>query len=143
MPSDTHSSDSGSHADGPQHSGRPVSDYDTKTALMVASHEDVLAVDGYGEMSVTKRTDTYYGPNIKLTDGDDNYLLVPAGFADDPELWRAVTDEDGFVEGYDQIDNVGVEVAEVANPPQCECGELLESQREKREAFIAGVCPHA
>jgi len=128
---------------GVQHSGEPVSDYDTKTALMVASHEDVLEVDGHGEMTVTKRTDTYYGPNIKMTDGKDGYLLVPSGFANDPELWRAVTDGDGFVQGYDHIDNVAVEIAEVGDAPQCECGELLKTQREKREAFIGGVCPHA
>jgi len=66
------------------HSGGPVSDYDTKTALIVASHKDVLSIDDYGEMTVTKRTDTYYGPNIKLTNGEGAYRLTPAGFACDP-----------------------------------------------------------
>ena len=123
------------------HEGRPVSDEDTKTALLVANHGDTLRISEYGEMTVVKRTDTYFGPKITLDAGEASYRLVPAGFARDPELWRAAVDEQGFTEGWRFADHVSAEIVDVEPAVQCECGEVLESVREKRMATV-GVCPH-
>jgi hypothetical protein len=125
------------------HTGEPVSDYASKTVMLVASHDDVISVEGYGEMTVAKRTDTYFGPELTLVANDGtNYRLVAPGFALDLELWRAVTDDEDFVEGWNRVGEIAAKLAEVGDAPQCECGELLSTRREKRQAFIAGVCPH-
>lgn len=122
------------------HRGEPVSDLDTKNALLMAQHDATLALEGYGEMEVAKRADTYYGPKLTLWDGERNYRLVPAGFANDPELWKALTDEEGFIKGWEFVDNVSVELSEIGARVQCECGELLETRQEKRMAI--GGCYH-
>ena len=123
------------------HRGEPVSDYATKKALLVAQREDVVEISGHGDMTVVERTDTYYGPQLTLTDGNRNYRLHGSGFAEDPQLWRAMV-EDGFVTGWEPVDHVSAEIAEVGGAPQCECGELLETLDERRMAYIGGICPH-
>jgi len=50
--------------------------------------------------------------------------------------------DDGYIEGWRYLDNVAVEIAEIGEAPQCECGELLDSRRGKSMAFLSGVCPH-
>lgn len=126
------------------HDGSPVSDPDTKTALLCAGHNDTLRVDGHGEMTVVDRTDPYFGPKITLHNEADglNYRVVPAGFDNDPELWRAVTGDDGeFIKAWAFVEHVALEVTDVGQADVCECGEVPQSLREKRSAVV-GVCPH-
>ncbi|WP_135306338.1 hypothetical protein [Haloarcula amylovorans] len=125
------------------HEGEPVSDYETKTALLVAGLKDTVAVEGHGEMTVVKRNDCYLGPKLTLVDDNEqNWRVVPAGFAADPELWKAVSDDDGFIEGWERVGNVSLEVVDVGKATQCKCGEILQNRREKSMALVAGVCPH-
>lgn len=126
------------------HDGRPVSNSDTKTVLLVAGHKDTIRVDGYGEMVVAERTDCYFGADLILrSEGEDEgYRLVPHGFANDPVLWRADTDDEGRTHGWERVGEVSAEMVEVAPATQCECGEILKSKRQKRMALVAGVCPH-
>jgi hypothetical protein len=123
------------------HDGSPVSDPDTKEVLSLANHGATVWVEGHGEMTVAERTDPYFGPKLKLTDGEDSYLAVGAGFANDPMLWRGVVDKHGYIAGWRRVGHVSAELVEVGDSEQCECGELLESRREKRHALV-GVCPH-
>jgi hypothetical protein len=121
------------------HEGEPVSDYDTKKALMVVQHGDKIHVEGHGEMTVHESTETYYGPSLKLYDDETSYKIVPGGFARDPELWRAVGDE--YIEGWECIDEVSIEISAVEAVEVCECGETLSTLQERRAAAV-GVCWH-
>lgn len=123
------------------HQGSPVSALKTKRALLVANHKDTLVIEGHGEMKVAKRTDPYYGPCITLWDGESNYRLHGCGFAYDPLLWEAISDEEGFIQEWERVGHVSVELTEVGKAEQCECGELLKTRKDKRMALV-GVCPH-
>lgn len=116
-------------------------DVETMQVLRLADHGDTVRIDGYGEMWVNKRDEPYYGPQLWLHADDEQYRLVPAGFARDPELWRAIGGREGL-DGWELVDNVSAEIVEVGETVWCgECGELLTSLREKRMADD-GVCPH-
>lgn len=124
------------------HQGEPPVDHDTKTVMLVAHSKDVVEVEGHGEMTVVDRKDTYFGPDIWLDDGERNYRLSAPGFARGVELWRSITTGRGYIKGWERVEEVSAEIVEVGKPPQCECGELLESRMERSSFLVAGVCPH-
>jgi hypothetical protein len=110
--------------------------------MLVAGIDDVIEVDGHGEMTVVDRQEPYYGPVLKLA-GDDgeSYKLLCPGFASELELWRAVS-TDGFIDGWNRVGNVSAEISQVGNAFQCECGEVVKTLREKRAIVVGGVCIH-
>lgn len=124
------------------HEGEPVLDRDSKTLMLVSHHGDTIRLDGFGEFTVTRRTDAYFGPKLRLSDDEgDSYRLVAPGFAQKLELWKDVEDEDGFIAGKKRIGETTGEVVDVAKGAVCDCGELLTSLDDRRAAVV-GVCPH-
>ncbi|WP_435125430.1 hypothetical protein [Halobaculum sp. D14] len=120
-----------------------MSDEATKQVLLLAQHTDVVEVDGHGRMTVARRTESYFGPKLTLThdDTDETFRLIPAGFDSDPELWRAVVDDAGFIVEWELVDHVSAEIVEVGPGMQCGCGEICASLRERRAAVV-GRCIH-
>lgn len=115
----------------------------TRKALLILGPNDIVNVEGHGEMEVYERDEPYFGPELALGNEKNNYRIVGAGFAKDPELWRVDTDEDGFIQGFQFVDNVELEVVKVGKSLRCPiCNEVLQNKRERRMALIANYCPH-
>lgn len=134
----------GPHMTDRYHEGNgPYSDHETRKALLVLGPNDIVEIDGYGEMEVIDREEPYFGVELTVGNDDVSYRIVPAGFANDPELWRVDTDEDGFIIGFEFVDNVTLEVSEVGKSLRCPiCNEVLQNEMERRLALIGQYCPH-
>lgn len=121
----------------------PYSNHQTRKSLLVLGPDDTVQVDGHGEMKAIDREEPYFGVELSLTTDNESYRIVPAGFANDPELWRVDTDEDGFIKGFEFVDNVGLEVISVGKSLRCPiCNEVLQNELERRMALIGQYCPH-
>ncbi|MFB6187023.1 MAG: hypothetical protein ABEI86_09190, partial [Halobacteriaceae archaeon] len=87
----------------------PVTDYDSKTVMMAAERKDNIQivdivrkfqdqVEVPNEVSVVKRTDTYYGPELLVhstVDGvDTNHLINAPGPSSFLHFWTAKTSQD-------------------------------------------------
>lgn len=121
----------------------PYSDHDTRTALLTLGPNDIVRVEGHGEMEVYDRREPYFGLELRLGNDENNYRIVPAGFARDPELWRVDTNDRDYVVGFEFVDNVELEVESVGKSLRCpECGEVLQNRRERSMALVGGYCPH-
>jgi len=120
----------------------PATEYSCKEVMLRAERHDTIVVEGYGELTVAARTETFYGPKLEATgpDGESAYMLTAPGPAHDLWLWRAIETEEGFHEGWELVDEVIAEVGDVSQYDICpHCGEPLKTAEHERQAAV-GMC---
>lgn len=116
----------------------PVADYESKKVMLRAERGDHVEIDGYGEMKVVRRTNTYFGPRLVLSESDDEpcYVLVAPGFAHQLELWQYVTDDEGWRNGLRRLEEVPAEIVETKQYDICACGEPLKGVEHQKQALM-------
>lgn len=120
----------------------PATEYSCKEVMLRAERHDSLVVEGYGELTVSRRTETYYGPKLECTgpDEESTFMLTAASPAHDLWLWRAIETEGGLQEGWELVDEVTAEVGEVSQYDICpHCGEPLRTLEHEQQAAV-GLC---
>lgn len=138
----------------------PVTDYDSKTVMMAAERHDNIEITEVIDLieepshlpenvSVVKRTDTFYGPELLVhssKDGTDyNYLLTAPGPGTHLCLWAGnISEESGKRKAWYPAAEVKATLA-AEQPPyeKCtHCGELIRTIHHEREAVL-GQCSRA
>lgn len=148
--------DHGEPADRERDGTAPVTDHHSKSVMLRAERNDTITIsqmvnrfsNGFipEEVTVLRRTNPYYGPQLLLhasNEGEDlNYQLTAPGPDTFLYLWGAETDSEGFRESWYKLAEVKAALKD--NQPQydicSECGEPIQSlEHEKYAAF--GRCP--
>lgn len=136
-----------------------VTDYDSKTVMLAAERKDRIhiteAVRRFeddvavpGNLSVIKRSEAYYGPELLVhaeVDGQEsNFLLNAPGPDCHLFLWAGETTDSNKRKGWFPAAEVKA-VLSTEQPPyeKCDqCGELIRTIQHEREAVI-GQCSRA
>lgn len=133
----------------------PVTDYESKTVMLRAERYDdveiqeiIAQIDPTStvpeSLTVTKRTNTYYGPKLELDDRGNSYLLTAPGPDAYLLLWGADTEQDGFRNGWRKI--AEVQAGFTDQQPQYDlcpyCCEPLKTLEHERESAV-GQCSRA
>lgn len=130
-----------------------VASHDSKSTLLEAMPDDLIQVTKVHEgmrnipekYRVIRRTNTYYGPTLRLKphdwDGTEHvYELTCPDHRSRLVLWRAVTDEEGFVQSWSKVAKVSTEIFNVAQYDICEgCGEPIKTPMHRSLALM-GQC---
>lgn len=134
---------------------KPVADSRSKKTLLEATTGDLIQVRKVHsgmwktpeKFEVTGRTNTYFGPVLKLKAPDDyegeqhGYELTCPGPDSHPLVWKAVTDPDGFVQSRSKVAKVSVEIFNVAGYDFCDqCGDPIKDPMH-RSLAMTGQCP--
>jgi hypothetical protein len=134
-------------------SGHPVTERDSKLVMLRAERGDNIqivniegrlqtGIDIPSEATVTKRSDSYFGPKLVLTEGSESYLLTAPGPDAQLLLWVANRTDAGEREGWQKVAEVTAQFAD--DQPQydlCpECGEPMQTIEHQRKASV-GRCP--
>lgn len=134
----------------------PVTDYDSKTVMMVAERHDNIEISGIvtrfdqrasipREVTVIQRTDTYYGPELlvhAVIDGDEhNFRLNAPGPDSHLCLWAGeMTEENRLREWFAAAEVKASMSAEQPPYENCEqCGEEIRTIEHERESLL-GRC---
>lgn len=133
---------------------KPKADADSKTVLLEATTDDKVRLTAVHAgnsrvpelMRVVRRTNTFYGPVIRLIPPEDwvgertNYLLTCPDRYSDPVLWKAVIDHEGYIQTYLKIARVSAKIEKVAGYDFCEgCGEPIKDPMHRSMALL-GHC---
>lgn len=135
----------------------PITDYKSKTVMMAAERNDIICiVDAVNlfhervqlpdEVSVLKRTDTYYGPELMVhsaIDGkDENFLINAPGPGSYLHLWEMKTNkQEDCRTGWRLAAEIKAALAAEQPPYQtCEsCGEIIRTIEHERKSVL-GTC---
>lgn len=138
----------------------PVTSYDSQTVMLAAERDDIISItetvkhlDTYyetpEEVTVLKRTETYYGPELlvhAIVEGHDrNYLLTAPGPSSHLCLWAGEINEvtSKRTNWYPAAEVSAV--LDTEQPPfeSCDqCGELIRTIYHERESIL-GQCSRA
>lgn len=133
----------------------PVTEYESKMVMLRAERDDRIEIQNTitqiepaelvpSSLSVTQRTNTYYGPKIELRNGNTEFLLTAPGPDAHLLLWKADSDTDGFRDGWRKIAEVKASFED--QQPQYDlcpyCGEPLKTLEHERESAV-GKCSRA
>ena len=133
--------------------GPPETDYSSKMVMLRAERSDRIQIVDVvtrlqqsgsipSEVTVQKRTTPYFGPKIRLADGQDSYLLTAPGPDTQLLLWSGNYIEEGERYGWNKLAEVTAQFAD--DQPQydlCpECGEPMQTIEHQRRTAI-GRCP--
>ena len=139
-------------SDRPTVSNDPTTSFNSKEVMLRAERHDRLlteavherfeaAVSVPDELSVTKRTNTYYGPELQLSSDGRSWMLTAPGPDTDLLLWRSTTSDGEFIDGWSKIAEVTMEFAD--EQPQYDlcpyCGDPLRTLEHERQA-ATGDC---
>lgn len=137
-------------------SGEPLTDYDSKTVMIAAERNDDIQIEEVvtrlddtvqipETVSVIKREETYYGPELMVhcsfNGNDRNYLLNAPGPSSQLRLWSGQRSGDGRRSGWTEVAEVKA-VLTAEQPPYevcSQCGEQIRTIEHEREAAI-GQC---
>lgn len=122
-------------------SASPQTTPENRQTVLRAERRDTVVINGWFETTVVKRTETYYGPELRLAAERRNYLLYAPGFDRQLLLWEAETNERGYIEGWRKIGGVDARIDTVEQYDICpQCGSPIRSAEHERLAAI-GRCP--
>lgn len=132
--------------------GDPVTGYESKLVMLRAERHDEIVIEDTVERIrhvgqipdravVAQRTNTYFGPKLKLYSGNVNYLLTAPGPDSHLLLWVADTNVDGFRQGWHELAEVKANLADdLPNYDLCPyCGEPLKTL-EHEQLAATGDC---
>lgn len=115
---------------------RPETSADSKRVLARAEHEDRIRVETLGECIVVQRSQTYFGPKLRIEpDGEDEqYLLTAPGPKSELSLWEKDHGD------WEVQAEVSAELVDVEQYDICQyCGEPLKTADHRRRRAI-GAC---
>lgn len=126
----------------------------SKTVMLEGVPKDTIKITEVHEgmhripekLQIGRRTNTYYGPTLKLWptddwDGEDHVfeLTCPDRFSH-LILWRGVTDDEGYVYNWAKVSKVSAEIFNVDGYDICEgCGEPIKDPMHRSMALF-GQC---
>ena len=131
----------------------PVTENRSKSVMIKAGLNDRLRVENVinhfktetdvpRELTVIRRSNTYFGPKLELESADESYLITAPGPNTQLLLWEGVTSDGQFISSWDQL--AEVEVDFMGDLPQydicMDCGEPIKSVEHERLAAF-GTCP--
>lgn len=108
---------------------KPKADYESKTVMLRGETGDTVDVDGFGEFEIVQRTNTFFGPKLRLRSDDGGAMLTAPGPASELMLW--------FYHG-EQLERQGEVSAELVDEKQydiCACGEPIKNSRHQQLAL--------
>lgn len=132
----------------------PLTSYASQTVMLAAERNDLVKIQRVvnniesefaspSEVSVIKRTETYYGPELLVhseVDGEDyNYLITAPGPGRHLCLWAGEVDpETGKRSGWYPVAEVEAELSVEQAPYQTcnQCGELIRTIYHERESVL-------
>lgn len=132
----------------------PTADNSSKKVLLNATPDDRIQITAVHagmrrvpeQMRVVSRTNTYYGPAIRLIPPEDwvgertNFMLTCPDRYSRLVLWKAVTDHEGYIHRYLKIARVSAEIFQVAQYDICEgCEEPIKDPMHRSMAMF-GRC---
>jgi hypothetical protein len=127
----------------------PVTEYDSKMAMLRAERSDEIVVEAVGDadvpdepLTVARRTDPYFGPKLLLDDAqnEQNWMLTAPGPESQLHLWPPDHAEDGLRRGFCDPIEVTAELTDTKQYSICErCGEPIKTMEHEREAAF-GLC---
>lgn len=120
--------------------------------MIKATRDDVLrvteivehltpGVDVPTELTVIRRSQTYYGPKLETTANNTNYLVTAPGPNTQLLLWRGISTPDNYLVRWKQLAEIKADFTD--NLPQYDicpdCGEPIKSVEHERLAAF-GTC---
>lgn len=132
---------------------QPITESESKSVMIKASYDDQICVEKVSshlkpgfqvpqELSVKRRTETYYGPKLETKADGHSYLITAPGPNTQLLLWRALENEDGFLIRWEQLAEIQARFSE--SMPQYDicpdCGEPIKSVEHERMAAFES-CP--
>lgn len=135
----------------------PVTEYPSKMVMLRGERHDNVTISEVvdrinhhhhqlpQELTVIQRTDTYYGPELKLNStSNSNYLLTAPGPDSHLLLWEANTGNQGKVQKWTKVAEVKADFAN--EQPQYDicpyCGDPLKTLEHERQSAV-GQCDRA
>lgn len=123
----------------------PETDYECKTVALRAEKGDTIKIDGFGEWTVARRHQTYFGPKLILSpaemDAKLNVQLTAPGPASQLQLWWPNRDSYKWRSGWVEGPEVTAELVDTKQYDICACGEPLKSAEHQRQALM-GIGEH-
>lgn len=130
----------------------PETNYSSRKAILRAERGDTIRItversledhQAPETVTVVQRTETYYGPELLLEDGQRNYRLTAPAPDRGLILWRDVVDEDEFRLGWKRAAEVSVEIDAIGQYEMCDqCGNPLRTLEHERLSRM-DRCPGA
>lgn len=133
----------------------PKTEHRSKNVMLEAAADDIVQITTVHagmrrvpeKMRVVRRTNTYYGPVVKLIPPEDwegertNYELTCPDHQSRLVLWKAVTDHEGYIQSWAKVARVSAEIFNVSAYDICgECGEPIKDPMHRSMAAM-GQCP--
>lgn len=130
----------------------PITDQTSKNVMLCAERQDRLLIDEVhrtithsadppDSITVSERSQTYYGPKLMGSSSNDNWMLTSPGPDSHLLLWRATSDSGEYQSGWEKIAEVSVCLGD--DTPQYDlcpqCGDPLRTLEHEREA-LTGAC---
>lgn len=111
--------------------------HESKRVMLRAEHTDYIDVETLGECEVIQRTNTYFGPKLRIEpvepEGSDQYLLHSPG----PNSELQLSASDGT-----PLRTVGAQLSSTKQYDICShCGEPLKTIDHRRQSMIGACVP--
>lgn len=121
-----------------EHRGEPAADYDSKTVLLRGRRGDSVAIEGHGEFEVSRRKDSYMGPELYLSEDGEGHThrLISGDIHEYLRLWEVILNERDFIEGWRYIGEVKAELITEHQYNMCKCGEPIKNQWHQSQAML-------
>lgn len=125
----------------------PTTENISKSLMIKATRGDEISITDVVEhiepqfeipeqLEMVRRTDTYYGPKLEAKSDDASYLITAPGPNVQLLLWKAVTDDEGYLIKWDQIGEIKADFTdEIPQYDICQkCGEPIKNVEHERLA---------
>lgn len=131
----------------------PETNYDSRKVMLRAERKDTIEIAEIVrpiviteppsfDLTLTERTATYFGPELRLAGEDANYLLTAPGPNTHLVLWKEETDERGYRTDWTQLAEVKAKIVEMPQYDICsQCETPIRSAEHERQAKL-GQCPY-
>lgn len=114
--------------------------YDSKKVAMRAEAGDSVVLEGYGEFTVVRRSDPYFGPKITLApaeaDAEFNVMLTAPGPDSQLQLWWPERDDPGWRSGWVRGAEVTAKLVDTKQYDICSCGEPIKSAEHAKRSLM-------
>ena len=126
-------------------------DSNSKAVMLRGEYDDVVHIEKVissaastvtvpSEFTILQRQQTYYGPELELTDNDCRWLLTAPAPDTQLLLWQAIETSTGYIEGWERVAEVKASLKEPGQYDICpQCGNPIKTIEHEREAAI-GIC---
>ncbi len=129
----------------------PTTGYSSRKVMLRSERRDQISIDSIEQrfsdaeipdcLTVVERTNTYFGPELLLAEGDQNYLLTAPGPDTHLLLWREIVNDRGFRQQWSRIAEVQAIIDDTTPYEVCDqCGYPIRTEEHERLSTL-GRCP--